>query len=83
MDKIEQQSRIERLINLWAIEALKYQGEEREAALRRIWQENFDTAKEASAADPEAREIADKMDEFTRALVRLIENSGGGQGGTA
>ena len=83
MDKKEQQDRIERLINGWAAEVVKLPGDQREAALQRIRANNYRDAKEAGASDEAAQELSNKMDEFTRALIRLIVERGGATGGIA
>jgi len=83
LDKKEQQDRIERLINEWAAEVLKQPRNQREAALQQIRANSYRDAKAAGASDEAARELSNKMDEFTRALVRLIEGRGDAEGGTA
>lgn len=83
MDRKKQQQRIEQLVNQWATEVLKEPPEGREAALRRIKDGNYRDAIAAGATEDAAREMSAKMDEFTRALIRVIENSGGAAGGTA
>lgn len=83
MNRNEQQERIECLINQWATEVLKEPLEQREAALQRIRDGNYRDAVAAGATEAAAREISAKMDEFTRALIRLIEDSGGAAGGRA
>ena len=74
--------RTQRLIHFWATEVLKHPPEEREAVLVRIKEENYDSARRASPQS-EASAWADKMDEFTRVLIEIIEESRGASGGTA
>ena len=34
-------------------------------------------------SEEEARELAEKIEEFVRAMVKIIESGGGGRGGSA
>jgi hypothetical protein len=54
--------------------------EERYSECRRI---HFESALETWNDKVKAEELSAKMDEWLRALVSMIENSGGGSGGRA
>ena len=74
--------RTQRLIHFWATEVLKHPPEERETVLARIKDENYNGARQASPQS-EASAWANKMDEFTRILIQIIEASGDASGGSA
>lgn len=83
MDKKEQQERILKLLNECAMEVIRHPPEQREGAILRFKEGSLKSAKQAFGKEATASEWADQMDEWLRALVRIIENSGGGKGGTA
>jgi hypothetical protein len=71
------------LIRAVASEAVVMNEEERENYLRWQKQSFYEEAKKAGNPEPRAVEISEKMDEWTRDLVRKILAGGGAGGGRA
>jgi hypothetical protein len=71
------------LIHTMATAALAVPPEQREAWLKRNWQNCFEEAMSSKLGAAEATAWADQMDSWVRSLIGIIENSGGAPGGTA
>lgn len=83
MDSQELSEKLLGLIHTMATAALAVPREDREAWLVRNRQECFDEAIRNRIGVAEATGWADQVDSWVRALIRIIENSGGTSGGSA
>jgi hypothetical protein len=66
-----------------AMEIIELPAAEREALYAENKKLYFESGVLSGMNDAQAKEASEKMDEFTRALVLIIESGGGGSGGKA
>ena len=83
MDVKEKQQRIMGLLSAVATEALAMSETARESYLQREKREQYNEAIRAGMTPARATDVAERMDEWARALVQMIQASGGAAGGRA
>jgi len=82
-DKADMRKRVIGLVETTAMLVLEKPEAEREAYLVMNRQQYFDDATQVGLSKEKAEEIADKMDEWVRDFIGLIERTGGAEGGEA
>jgi hypothetical protein len=83
MDADEKSRRLLGVVQGYAQVVMALPPHEREKKLREFRDQSLDDAKSHGLDDVSAKEWAHKMDDWVRALVRIIEPRGGSTGGTA
>ena len=83
MDSKNEQQRIMGILHAIATKSLEMPENEREAYLQRKKQEAYEDAITAGMTEERAGDLSKQMDEWSRALIRMIQTSGGSPGGRA
>jgi hypothetical protein len=83
MDITERQQRIMGLLHAIATKGLEMQETGRESYLQSEKREQYNDAIKVGMAPERATDVAERMDEWARALIRMIQTGGGAAGGRA